>query len=278
MRRSYLYVPGDRPDRMAKAVRSGAHGVILDLEDGVAFSAKDTAREAVARFLADATSHDAASNGAARTTALLVRCNADALERDIEAIGDLPVEAICLAKATSERLEELDALLGGRSTGVVALIESAVGLLDAPAIARHPRVRNLAIGEADLTAELGLAPSDDERELWPLRSALVVASAAASIDPPTGPVSTEFRNLAAFGASTALLRRAGFGARSCIHPDQVAVVNQVFTPSVDEVGAARALIEAFEASVERGAGVFVGPDGRMVDEAVVRAARRVLDD
>ncbi len=271
MHRTYLYAPGDRPDRMTKAVAQRVDAVILDLEDGVAPSSKDLARLEVGRFLAAATS---------ASPALLVRVNSTELRADLAAL--LPVlgriDAICLSKATTARLDELDELLGSAQTRVVALVESARGLLDAPAIAAHPRVRTLAIGEADLTAELAIRPSPDDRELLAVRSQVVVASAAAGIDPPTGPVSTEFRDLDTLRASTEALARQGFGARSCIHPDQVPVVAAVFTPSAAELDEARALVTSFDDAIGRGEGVFVGRDGRMVDEAVVRHARRLLAD
>ena len=106
---------------------------------------------------------------------------------------------------------------------------------------------------------------------------MVVASAAAGIDPPTGPVNTDFSDLDALREDTEALRRAGFGARSAIHPAQVPVINDVFTPTEDEVAeAAPAWSSCFEASVARGDGACVDDRGRMVDEAVVRSARRVL--
>lgn len=287
MNRSYLYVPGDRPDRLAKAAAGamsagGADALIADLEDGVAASAKDAARAAVAGFLLDLSDRSGAGERP-RPPEVLVRVNNDGrLGDDLSAVVAAGGSAVYLPKADAASLRAVDLLLadleGDRrgSTAVVALVESARGVLDAEELAAHPRVRNLAIGEADLTAELGIDPSPDGRELWPVRSALVVASAAAGIDAPTGPVSTDFSDLDALRESTTALRRAGFGARSAIHPAQLPVINDVFTPTEEEVAAARRLVELFEASVARGDGACVDDRGRMVDEAVVRSARRVL--
>ena len=266
MHRSYLYVPGNQPDRFDKAAKSGADAVILDLEDAVSVAEKPRARTLVARYL-EAGTPDAA---------LLVRINSDAIADDLDAIGDLPVDALYLAKASVDHLEQLDAALGDRDTEVVALIESAAGLLEVNEIARHPRVRNLAIGEADLTAELGVHPSPDEHHLWPLRMQLVVASAAAGIDPPTGPVSTEFNDQAALAVSTRHLLQGGFGGRACIHPAQVPTVNAVFVPNEEDVAVAQELVRRFDEAVARGEGVITDHEGRMVDEAVVRHARRLL--
>ena len=137
-------------------------------------------------------------------------------------------------------------------------------------------MRRLQVGEADLKADTGIEPGDDERELLWVRSQVVLASAAAGIDPPVGPVSTNFRDLDALRASTEAVRRLGYRGRACIHPAQIAVVHEVFTPSPEQVDAAQALIAAYDAAVAAGSGVLLGPDGRMVDEAVVRQARRLV--
>ncbi|MCB0951516.1 MAG: hypothetical protein KDB13_02050, partial [Microthrixaceae bacterium] len=108
------------------------------------------------------------------------------------------------------------------------------------------------------------------------RSTVVVASAAAGLDPPTAPVSTDFRDLESLRAETVALRRLGFGARSAIHPSQLGVINDVFTPTAAELERATALVARFEESLVRGEGVCVDTDGTMVDEAVVRSARRIL--
>ncbi len=149
-------------------------------------------------------------------------------------------------------------------------------MLRAAEIAQAPRVRRLQVGEADLKADTGIEPGDDERELLWVRSQVVLVSAAAGIDPPVGPVSTNFRDLDALRVSTEAVRRLGYRGRACIHPAQIAVVHEVFTPSPEQVDAARALIAAYDAAVAAGSGVLIGADGRMVDEAVVRQARRLV--
>jgi citrate lyase subunit beta/citryl-CoA lyase len=250
--------------------------LIVDLEDGVAPGAKPGARDAL-RVLAEAVPEDG--------PAVFVRINgADdprVLDSDLQALDGLPVDGIYLPKATLAGVEAVAArldLAGRASLPLVALIESARGLLEAGELARHPRVERLAIGEADLTADLGVRPGPDDAEMIPLRLQVVVASAAAGIDPPTGPVSTDFRDLEALRASSEALARLGFAGRATIHPDQLAVVNEVFRPSAEARDDARRLVELFDRAVAEGHGAIVGPDGRMVDEAVVRRARRLLDD
>lgn len=279
--RSHLYVPGDRPDVLAKALGRGADALIVDLEDAVAVSAKDSARAAVAEWLAGLPA--AADN----PVEVWVRVNpGQAALVDVEAVAVPALAGICLAKAESaaevaavagllDRLEAERSIAAG-SIGIAPLLESAAAVLRAAEIAQAPRVRRLQVGEADLKADTGIEPGDDERELLWVRSQVVLASAAAGIDPPVGPVSTNFRDLDALRASTEAVRRLGYRGRACIHPAQIAVVHEVFTPSPEQIGAAQALIAAYDAAVAAGSGVLLGPDGRMVDEAVVRQARRLV--
>ncbi|WP_329303624.1 CoA ester lyase [Streptomyces sp. NBC_00659] len=278
--RSYLYVPGDRPRMLAKALGRGADALIVDLEDAVAPAARRSALRAVRTWL-EALPPDGA-------TSVWVRVNPgpDGL-REAAALVCPALRGLCLAKcphpgavsAFHDVLTEREAKLG-LTVGRIALsplLETAAAVLNAPALAAAPRVAHLQAGEADLCAELGMEPSSDDRsELLVVRTTLVLASAAAGIAPPVGPVSTVFRDTQALLASTRALRRLGYRSRACIHPDQIPVVHEVFTPSAEEVSAARALVDRFEEAARSGLAVVTGADGRMVDEAVVRAARRVL--
>ena len=270
--RSYLYVPGIEPDRLAKSPGRGADAVIADLEDAVAVDAKAAARETVATWLASLS----ASAGQ-----IWVRINARSPVDDIAVLTGTAA-GVVVPKADRGLLERVDAVLADRerdlglprgSFAVLPLIESAVGLLDLPAVAAGPRVHRVGIGEADLIGELGLRPGTERAELAPIRLQTVVASAAAGIRAPVAPTSTDFRDLATFRTTSHALLALGFRGRTAVHPAQVPVINEVFTPTVEEVGAARALVELFEAA---GSGVVVDERGRMVDEAVVRSAREVL--
>lgn len=281
MARSHLYVPGDRDDLLAKALGRGADALIVDLEDAVAPAAKDAARVTVAAFVAQ--------GRPVGSPAIWVRLNSgeDALT-DLDAVVAPGLAGVCVAKAenaaeieaVAARLEVLEAA-HGVPTGAIAicpLLESANAVLDALAIARAPRVARLQVGEADLSAELGVDLGADERELLWARSQVVLASSAAGIDAPVGPVSTNFRDLEALRRSTESLRRMGYRGRACIHPAQLAVVNEVFTPTPEQVERARALVDRFDAAVAAGAGACADEDGRMIDLAVVRSARRVLEN
>ncbi|RTL69666.1 MAG: CoA ester lyase [Pseudonocardiaceae bacterium] len=274
--RSYLYVPGDRDERFARAAERGADALVFDLEDAVAPPAKDAARAAVAAHLRAAP----ARGGPERW----VRVNADRLADDVAAVTGVALSGILLPKATPESLRRTDSLLldaeraaGVRpgSVAVLPVVETAAGLLEVAALSRGPRVQRLAIGEADLAADLGLVPGPDRAELAPHRAAIVVASAAAGLVAPVAPVETDLTatddDLA---ASTAALLRQGFRARTAVHPKQIPVINAAFTPTADELDRARAVVDTLDAA---GSGIAIDPrTGRMLDEAVVRSARDVL--
>jgi citrate lyase subunit beta/citryl-CoA lyase len=287
--RSYLYVPGDAGERLSRAHTRGADAVIADLEDGVAAGRKPEARRQVAQWLA------AASAGASPTVTELppagperwVRLNAgdDAID-DLEAVFGPALSGVVLPKISTEtEVEHLAAALGRLEQAhrwtsppvrIMALIESATGLLSAPSIARAPRVYCLQLGELDLAADLGLEPSADESELLAARAAIVTASAAAGSAPPIGAVNPRVDDLAAFESSTVRLRRLGFVGRAAIHPRQIPVIHAIFTPSPDEVAQARRTLTRFDAEQSAGRGVWLDVDGRMIDEAVIRRSRRIL--
>jgi citrate lyase subunit beta/citryl-CoA lyase len=271
--------------RSCRLSRLSSRGGSVGDQRGWPLASSRSARPAVARrTVADwlASQH----NG--HQPELWVRVNSSArlLAEDVHAVVGPAVTGICLPKThTPEQVRSLGGLLGAAerqaslaeaSIRIVALLESAAGVLSARAIAEQPRVRQLGLGELDLCAEVGIEPSADERELLPIRVQVVLASAAAGLAPPIGPLSTDFRDLDALRTSTAALRRVGFGSRWAIHPAQVPIINQAFLPTPEQLEAARGLVERYDGALDQGVGVCVDEDGQMVDEAVVRAARRTL--
>ena len=279
--RSHLYVPGDKPEVLAKALGRGADALIVDLEDAVAPASKDAARTVVADWLSGLPA--AADN----PVQVWIRINSGEMgHTDVRAVLSPAVTGVVAAK--TESAEELVALhavltamedkleLPAGSIGVVPLLESANAVLNALSIAKAPRVQRLQVGEADLRADIGVELGADGRELLYVRSQVVLISAAAGIDPPVGPVDTNFRDTEALAESTRAVKRMGYVGRACIHPAQAAIVNEVFTPTADEVAAAKDLIARFDAAMAAGDGVCLDAQGRMVDEAVVRQARRTL--
>lgn len=274
MLRSYLYVPGDKPELIAKARRlSGVHqpdALLLDLEDAVAVSQKAVARANIAALTASPPSADGPM--------LFVRINAGEVGlADVVAVAGPSLVGVCVPKASTSALREVGRVFAevGLRVAIIALVETAAGLSEIQNIALSEGVTRLALGEADLCSELGIA-SGANHALWPLRMQAVVASAAAGIEPPIGPISTDFRNLDQFSASSELLLQAGFAARQAIHPAQISVINQIMQPSAEALAAAAETVALYDSASTAGRGVTVDSDGRMLDEAVVRAARRLL--
>lgn len=275
--RSYLYVPGNAPEKLAKACGRGADALIVDLEDAVPHAGRTAARAAVADWLAQGPSGPE----------IWVRVNSGAAgHADARAVIGPALTGLSVAKAESvAEIEALAALLddaeaaAGLASGTIAvmpLLESGAAVFEARAIARAPRVTRLQLGEADLAADLGITPGPAGMELLWARSQVVAASAAAGIAPPVAPVSVEVRDLAAFRQSTEVLARLGFVGRACVHPAQLPVVHEVFTPSAEALAAARSLLARYEQALASGTAVCLDEAGRLVDEAVVRSARRVV--
>lgn len=269
---SYLYVPADDAERLAKARARGAHALIVDLEDGVAASAKASARQTAADFVSQSDEQPG--------PVVWVRINRGDLERwDLESVLEHRPGGIAIPKVESaDEARELVARIHQRQPGlaIMVLIESAAGVLAMPQIAAVPGVSLLQVGEADLRADIGVELGPDESELSWVRQQAVLACAAASIAPPVGPVSVDFRDLDAFLRSTRSLARMGYLGRACIHPAQVPVVHQAFEPSAAAVQRAQELCALADAHAAEGRGAFTGPDGRLVDEPIIRQARRLL--
>jgi len=262
--RSYLYVPGDRPERFPRAWGSGADAVVFDLEDAVPIGAKDDARDAVVDCLRDPVEGPVEA---------WVRINAgqrgiddlQALDACVGSVG------VVVPKFSTEWIDTASCVLGERS--VIALVESAHAVLNLASIAGCAAVSRLALGEVDLAADLAMTPSPGGRELWPIRLSAVVASAAFGSAPPIGPVWLDLPDLVGLKTSSEELRRSGFGARQAIHPAQIEVINLAMSPSPAEIDRAERLLVLSELA---GGGACVDDDGRMVDEAVLRSARHIL--
>ena len=257
---TWLFVPGDRLDRFAKAQASGADVVVCDLEDGVAPGAKAQARSEVRGWLA--------AGGHA-----WVRVNPPGTEQgdgDVEALRGLPgLQGLVVPKSESAvRLEDLVRRGGG--CRLVALVETAIGVLEAGSIARSPAVDRLAFGSIDYAVDLDASGSDDSLLL--ARSLLVLASRAASKPAPLDGVSTELVDMPRVRAAASYARSLGFGGKLCVHPRQVAAVAAGFAPTGQELRWAR---EVYGAGAGASGGA-VAVAGQMVDRPVLERARRIL--
>ncbi|MTK05071.1 CoA ester lyase [Micromonospora sp. CP22] len=272
--RTYLYVPGNAPEKLDKALDRGADALIVDLEDAVPVAEKDPALAAVQDWLR--------AQPTDLRTELWVRINGgNRRSGDVAALAGIPaLRGLALAKVESAQdvREVADQLasLGDHDSVLMPLVESAAAVLQVAAIAAGPRVHQLQIGEVDLAGDTGLEPGQDEAELAGIRMMVVLASAAAGINPPVGPVSRITKDAKAFAESTRRVRRQGFLGRACIHPAQVPVVHEVFTPSREEAEEARTVISRLEAAEAEGSGVLLDDQGRLVDGAVLRNAHKIL--
>jgi len=256
--RSYLFVPGTRPERFDKALASGAHAVILDLEDAVAPGDKDRARQLVAQWLDPQRPVHVRINGAATAW----------FADDLALCARPGVAGILLPKAE----HPVDVARAHRAAPagvpVLPIVETALGMWNARAIAEAPGVVRLVFGSLDFQVDLALRDDD----LLAYRASLVLASRVAGVAAPVDGVTTAIDDEARLAADVQRSRRLGFGAKLCIHPRQVATVNDAFRPREDEIAWARRVVAADAAA----GGSAVAVDGRMVDRPVLLQARAIL--
>jgi citrate lyase subunit beta/citryl-CoA lyase len=252
--RSYLFVPGNRPDRFAKALASGADAVIIDLEDAVPASERSSARSTVAAWLSPG--HP-----------VYIRVNGDttAWFHDDIALASLPgVAGIVLPKA--EHTEHIE-LIGGP---VLAIIETARGFDNASTIAQTSNVARLMFGSIDFQLDLGI--HGENEELLFFRSQLVLISRLASLPAPVDGVTAVFDSTDPVRTDSDRARRLGFGGKLCIHPRQIATVNACFGPSPAEISWAERVIEA----AAKSGGAAFSMDGEMIDRPVIARAEVIL--
>ena len=263
--RSLLFAPGSDERKLRKALEAGADAVVADLEDAVVPAQKAHARELVAHVLAE------------RVPCLrLVRVNAAGsawLEDDLAALADLGLDAVVLPKATPEALTALD----GLGLPVVAIVETAAGLARAQEVAGSGAVAALLLGAVDLGLALGLEPRADGLELLVPRSSVVLASALAGLRGPVDQVWLDVRDDEGLGRDCLLARSLGFRGKACIHPAQVPVVNEAFTPSESELQHAQEVVAAYDRAAAEGKGA-VALGGEMIDLPVLERARQVVAD
>lgn len=256
--RTLLFVPGDRPDRFDKAASAGADVVILDLEDAVAAAQKDEARRQVVSYLR------AGGVASVRINSFDTAWHA----ADLDAIARASAGGVVVPKAEDPAV--VAGIADRCGMPVLAIIETARGVLAAPRIAAAPGVTRLALGALDLAADIG---TGDAGVLAQIRTQVVLASRAAGLAGPVDSVTTDVRDAAAAAADARAAKRVGMAGKLCVHPRQVGPVALEFGPTDDEVRWARAVL----AAVGENSGVVV-VSGEMVDEPVLKRARRIVSD
>lgn len=278
--RSMLFTPGHRRDLIKKAVRSGTDAVIVDLEDSVALDAKPEARDLLADLPPSPVPIYVRTNSA----------DTGMLWDDVVAAGRSGVAGVVVPKAEDPGLiKEVDGALTalelsqGRekgSIGIVPLIESGLGVrLTYEMATASRRVECVMFGggeQGDLVADLGCEWTPDGTGLMQARSQVLLSSRAAGIQHPFEAVFMDFRNLDGLRVESELARRLGYVGKVAIHPGQVPVINDVFTPAPDVVEYQRKVLEEFDKALSSGL-ASIAVDGRMVDYAVARVARSIVE-
>jgi citrate lyase subunit beta / citryl-CoA lyase len=268
--RSLLFVPGDDGGKLAKAAHAPADALLVDWEDSVASQNKAKARAQTIKFT---------QRGPSLRQAMFIRINSvcsSAFEGDSESICECAVDGIMLSKcASADDVRLLEQILNSvdmlKKCCIYPLIESPSALINASSIATaSDRVAALAFGAEDFSTEMDIVRSEDEIELLYARSYLVTHSRAAGRDTLDSPC-IDFHNPERLRAAGTRARRLGFTGKLAIHPSQVAILNEVFSPSEEELKRASRMIAA--ASPNTGVFSF---DGSMVDEPILRQARKVL--
>lgn len=263
--RTWLFVPGDRPERFEKAAAAGADVVVVDLEDAVAAPAKDAAREHAARWTATME-----RRCAVRINGVGTRWHA----ADLDALRGSQPALVVLPKAEDPAAVRrvVEALPEGSE--IVALIETGLGVVRAVELAQVPSVVRLALGSYDLAAELGVSP-DHRPALSGARNALVLASSVGRLAEPIDGVTGDLRDLDRLAAEVTASAAVGFAGKLCLHPAQVPVAAAALAPSAAEVAWARRVLTGSAELAGPASGVAL-VDGQMVDPPVLARARRIL--
>ncbi|WP_181765180.1 HpcH/HpaI aldolase/citrate lyase family protein [Streptomyces albidus (ex Kaewkla and Franco 2022)] len=286
--RALLFVPGDRPDRIAKALATSADAVAVDFEDAVGDAEKASARAATA---------DAFSGlPDAPRPAVYVRINdldTSEAEEDLAAVASMltatRLAGLIVPKAESSKeigllqgvltTAERAARIEPGSLALIPIIETARGVLEAAATAAaSPRVRTLLFGTLDLAGELGVEPTVEGRELLHARSQVVLAARAAGLAGPLDGPYPALDDEAGLIRSSTAARELGYTGRVVLHPAQVGPVQRLFAPTDSELVRAREVLAAYEEAQKQGVGALRLPDGTFVDRPVVNRAAALVEE
>jgi citrate lyase beta subunit len=278
-RRSLLFVPGNDGRKLDRAEKASADTVVLDLEDAVAPSEKERAREEVASRIQGA---------AFAASEVAVRINAPGspdFQADLVSVVPSGARLLLIPKvesalefaAVAEAVSQLEESADAGSVRLLALVESARGVANLASIGQgSSRLEGLCFGNADFALDMGLPDGDPSSGVvYQSRCNLAIAAVAARVSPIDG-VCLSVKDGDAFRAEATEAVRLGFHGKLCIHPSQVPLANEIFSPSEGQIAAARRIVEAWDAAAIRGKGVF-SLDGKMIDAPLVEVQKQVLE-
>ncbi len=265
--RSFLFVPGNRPERFLKAAESGADAVIIDLEDSVPLGAKSVARDLIAEQWTALMATGAI---------VVVRANSpetDIGKEDLRILANLQgLHGVMIPKCESkETLQYVSRAMP--QTSILPIIESAAGFVALSEIAAEANVSRLVVGHIDFLADTGMQCAEDQRELDTLRFNVAMFTRKYNLSPAIDGVTVSVDDAALIRNDTLRSVRFGFGGKLCIHPKQVAVVHETLAPSSQELDWAKRVLVAITDSQ----GAAVQLDGKMVDLPVVLQAQRLIE-
>jgi citrate lyase beta subunit len=273
--RSALFTPGTEADRLRKAVGTGADACIFDLEDSVPPSRVGEARQIVRAALEEL-------GGRARIWVRVHPASNPAMADDLTALPLEKADGVMLPKAGGAHdlaacRTAIDAAKGPADMPLIPIIESAAGVVNIAEIATIPTVFCLAFGRLDLSADLSIDPETDNPAVAAARAAVVLHSRAADLHPALESPWVKIKDLDGLEVAAQRARSDGFGGMLVIHPSHLELINQVFSPTKNELAWARAIVESADAAAAQGRAAYA-MKGEMVDEAIIRRARSILDD
>ena len=277
-RRALLYMPGDNWKMITKSITLGVDSICMDMEDGTAINKKAEARATIAKALQEL------DFGASEKLTRINSVGSGWEKDDIEAVLPHHPDGIVIPKVesfeqvewASRIIEDAELKNGWKVNSIRILIgvETAKGILNLKEIAAHPRLDAVIFGGEDFAASIGAVRTKDAIELLYARQAVIVACAAYDLQ-PIDIVTIDYKDLEALKVEAEFGAGLGFSGKQIIHPNQVSVVQEAFTPSDDSIAYARRIVETFEASQKEGKGAYA-LDGKMIDMPLLKNAQKVL--
>ncbi|MCL4268961.1 MAG: CoA ester lyase [Anaerolineales bacterium] len=277
-RRALLYMPGDSWKMITKSITLGVDSICMDMEDGTAINKKAEARATIAKALQEL------DFGASEKLARINSIGSGWEKDDIEAVLPYHPDGIVIPKVesfeqvdwVSKIIEDAELKNGWQVNSIRILIgvETAKGILNLKEIAAHPRLDAIIFGGEDFAASIGAVRTKDAVELLYARQAVIVACAAYDLQ-AIDIVTIDYKDLDALKVESEFGAKLGFSGKQIIHPNQVQVVQEAFTPSDEAIAYAKRIVETFEASQKEGKGAYA-LDGKMIDMPLLKNAQKVL--